>query len=210
MIIECLTKCYNNRGIILAVILNELEKRTGRKLSEMFHLVCGTSTGALSARCIQYGLNGEEIMSLYSTLANIIFSSKQPLGEAVTKFYKVVSSGVWYDGAKLESLVMNLIGRSRNGNQILTLNDLHNVSPKAFFVSTLVPEKKKDSTSNDEDIADTVSTDESISYIFRTYPCPFTKDQQPTRYLGTWNGQNVTVASSLRASTAAPGKLYMI
>nr|CAG4718198.1 unnamed protein product [Naegleria fowleri] len=234
------------RGIILAIILAELEKRTGRKLKDMFHLVCGTSTGALCARSIQAGFDAETILSLYLEFATKIFSSKQLLNETVTKLYKVVSSGFFYEASKLESLILNQVGRTSDGNDILTLNDLHTVSPKAFFVSTLIP---KSSTHNEKDDFKEVTevtvskssslssngrsmstdslysavvnedntaltessetpsratTDEAISYIFRTYPCPFLKDSHPTRYKGTWNGKNVTVASALRASTAAP------
>ncbi|KAG2382750.1 hypothetical protein C9374_005330 [Naegleria lovaniensis] len=235
------------RGIILAIILAELEKRTGRKLKDMFHLVCGTSTGALCARSIQAGFDAETILSLYLEFATKIFSSKQLLNEAVTKFYKVVSSGFFYEASKLESLILNQVGRPTfDGNDILTLNDLHVTSPKAFFVSTLVPKSSMHEKDDCKEATETVSkssslanngrsmstdslysavatednalscmestteipsratTDEAISYIFRTYPCPFQKDNHPARYKGTWNGKNVTVASALRASTAAP------
>lgn len=60
------------------------------------------------------------------------------------------------------------------------------------------------SIDEDDEICPRTVTDENISYIFRTYKSPFTKDNEPTRYKGTLNGKNITVASSLRASTAAP------
>ena len=75
-------------------------------------------------------------------------------------------------------------------------------------MSTLVPPDEGVTTNKsideDDEICPRTVTDENISYIFRTYKSPFTKDNEPTRYKGTLNGKNITVASSLRASTAAP------
>ncbi|EFC37755.1 predicted protein [Naegleria gruberi] len=216
------------RGLILSIILREIEKRTNRKLNDIFDLVCGTSTGALTSRCVQSGLSGEEIQTLYTQLATDIFSSKLILNEKITKFYKTVSSGNWYEGSKLEALTLSKISRSKE-NDILYLQDLYQIKPKAFFVSTLVPSTlslqsmsdnnsinnntNNTSTSSNQSNNNTTSgqleyerarSDEPISYIFRTYPCPFNKENQPTRYKGTWNGQNIPLSSCLRASTAAP------
>jgi patatin-like phospholipase/acyl hydrolase len=37
------------RGMIPAVILEEVERRSGRRISDLFHRICGTSTGAILA-----------------------------------------------------------------------------------------------------------------------------------------------------------------
>mgnify|MGYP001799178002 CR=1 FL=1 len=37
------------RGIIPAVLLAEIEKRTGKRIAQLFHLMAGTSTGGILA-----------------------------------------------------------------------------------------------------------------------------------------------------------------
>lgn len=71
------------RGMIPAVILEELERRSGRRVSEMFHRLCGTSTGAILACGLAApetaGANSpkyraREIVEIYRTLGAEIFS----------------------------------------------------------------------------------------------------------------------------------------
>ncbi|KAL9641833.1 hypothetical protein ABK040_011818 [Willaertia magna] len=180
------------KGIILSIMLIEIEKRMGRRISDMFDLVCGTSTGALCARGIQSGMSGEEIKQLYLQFGTEIFSSKKILNETLTKFIKVMSSGSWYEGAKLESLLLETVGRDKETNEAIMLNDLYNVKPKAFFVTSL------------QEREDEKEREEPVSYIFRTYPSPFTYQNEPIRYKGTFTGKNIPITQALRASSAAP------
>jgi len=43
------------RGLIQIEILEELEKRTGRKVTELFDWIVGTSTGGIVALALVYG-----------------------------------------------------------------------------------------------------------------------------------------------------------
>src|SRR5215216_416738 len=69
------------RGIIPAVILAEIERRTGRRISELFDLIAGTSTGGILALALvkpdkndrpQY--TAEDVIRLYETRGRRIFS----------------------------------------------------------------------------------------------------------------------------------------
>src|SRR5215216_1196275 len=69
------------RGIIPAVILAEIERRTGRRISELFDLIAGTSTGGILALALvkpdkndrpQY--TAEDVIRLYETQGRRIFS----------------------------------------------------------------------------------------------------------------------------------------
>ncbi len=71
------------RGMIPAVILKELEKRSGRRISDMFDRVCGTSTGSIlacgltapeSAGASNPMFRAREIVEIYRTLGEEIFS----------------------------------------------------------------------------------------------------------------------------------------
>src|SRR6187431_2759817 len=71
------------RGMIPAVILEEVERRSGRRISSMFHRMCGTSTGAVLACGLaapeQAGsstprFRAREIVEIYRTLGAVIFS----------------------------------------------------------------------------------------------------------------------------------------
>ncbi len=87
------------RGIIPAMILTEIEKRTGKQIAEMFDLVAGTSTGGILA----LGLNkpgsdnkpaftAEELVKLYDEEGPSIFSRSvwhriRAIGNAVEEKY---------------------------------------------------------------------------------------------------------------------------
>lgn len=64
------------RGIIPAIILAEIEKRTGKKISDMFDLIAGTSTGGLIAAMIasQNHKPADLIVELYEKRGHEIFS----------------------------------------------------------------------------------------------------------------------------------------
>jgi predicted acylesterase/phospholipase RssA len=71
------------RGMIPAVILEEVERRSGRRISSMFHRICGTSTGAIlacglaapeTAGSTTPRFRAREIVEIYRTLGADIFS----------------------------------------------------------------------------------------------------------------------------------------
>ncbi len=71
------------RGMIPAVILKEIENRSGKHSSELFDRICGTSTGSIlscglaapkSVRNSRPRFTAEEIVEIYRTLGQEIFS----------------------------------------------------------------------------------------------------------------------------------------
>lgn len=69
------------RGIIPAIVLDAIEKRTGRSIASLFDLIAGTSTGAILALGLtrpdasgQPQYSAESLISLYETEGPVIFS----------------------------------------------------------------------------------------------------------------------------------------
>jgi patatin-like phospholipase/acyl hydrolase len=69
------------RGIIPALILQRIEERTGQQISDLFHMIAGTSTGGIQA-CALTAPTGNgtprsaaEIVDLYREQGQRIFNS---------------------------------------------------------------------------------------------------------------------------------------
>lgn len=64
------------RGIVPAIILAEIEKRTGKMISEMFDLFAGTSTGGLIATMLVLPskMSASDIVEMYEKRGSEIFS----------------------------------------------------------------------------------------------------------------------------------------
>jgi len=62
------------RGLVTLVMLQELERRTGRRIHELFDLVVGTSTGAIVAAivCIR-GLCAKQALDIFKELGSQVF-----------------------------------------------------------------------------------------------------------------------------------------
>ena len=82
------------RGVIPAMVLAEIERRTGRRISAMFDLIAGTSTGAILALGLttpdvvnpsepRYG--ADEFVSLFAERGHVIFG-RSPWQRIVTLF----------------------------------------------------------------------------------------------------------------------------
>lgn len=63
------------RGIIPALVLAELERRSGRRVFELFDLIAGTSTGGIiaCALCVPEPLPAEQLVALYEEEGPEIF-----------------------------------------------------------------------------------------------------------------------------------------
>ena len=69
------------RGVIPAVLLAEIEKRTGKRIAHLFHLIAGTSTGGILALALNkpdaHGdpqFSAEELVSFYLEQGERIFT----------------------------------------------------------------------------------------------------------------------------------------
>jgi len=61
------------RGIIPAMVIAELEKRSGKPAAQMFDLIAGTSTGGLLAAALSIGKPADDIVRMYKDNASRIF-----------------------------------------------------------------------------------------------------------------------------------------
>jgi patatin-like phospholipase/acyl hydrolase len=63
------------RGIIPALVLSEVERRTGRRIYELFDLIAGTSTGGIlaCALCAPDPLPAEQLVAIYEEEGPAIF-----------------------------------------------------------------------------------------------------------------------------------------
>ncbi len=61
------------RGVVPAVILEEVEQQIGQPLNQYFHLIAGTSTGSILAAAVATGRKSREILQLYRDQGPVIF-----------------------------------------------------------------------------------------------------------------------------------------
>ncbi len=122
------------RGLIPALVLCEVEKRSGKRIAELFDLVAGTSTGGILA-CALARPNprpAADLVGLYRTEGPKIFS-RTPA--------RVVLSGLGlldekYDEAPLETAIRDYLDDEVLGSAgpklLLTSYDLESRTPKFF------------------------------------------------------------------------------
>lgn len=82
------------RGIIPLLILQEIEKLTGKKIYELFDLIVGTSTGGIIACGLTATKDGktphltiEKLIELYSTKGSVIFPYKKTIFTKINSFF---------------------------------------------------------------------------------------------------------------------------
>jgi patatin-like phospholipase/acyl hydrolase len=81
------------RGIITAVILKEIEQKTGQKLQNYFHLIAGTSTGSILAAGIALGYTADQLLGIYKDQGKDIFPDKG-LGDILNRWNRIFEAGL--------------------------------------------------------------------------------------------------------------------
>lgn len=104
------------RGIIPATVLAELERRTGRRIAELFDLIAGTSTGGILAVALTVPGAGdalrwraEELIDLYVEEGPEIFA--RTLGRRIASGLGLLDER--YDDAALEAALDRYVGDAR-------------------------------------------------------------------------------------------------
>jgi patatin-like phospholipase/acyl hydrolase len=104
------------RGVIPALVLAEIERRTGRRTAEMFDLIAGTSTGGILACALtRPGEDGkpahsaEEVAELYLSEGPKIFD--RTLLKQITSLGGLVDER--YDDASLNAVLATYLGETR-------------------------------------------------------------------------------------------------
>eukprot|EP00794_Sanderia_malayensis_P006140 gene6140-6846_t len=165
------------RGIIAIEILKKLEALCDQKISEMFDLVVGTSTGAMLAFLLAFKDGSlHETDHLYKRLSSEIFQTNAVMGAG-----KLFFKHAFYDTEVLVKILKSEVGES----EFLYNTAASSKIPKVAAVSTLVNHVVLQ------------------PYIFRNYSLPSEPHELvKTAYLGSSKHR---LWEALQASCAAPG-----
>ncbi|KAL9642103.1 hypothetical protein ABK040_007109 [Willaertia magna] len=198
-----------------------IEEKVGKKMCEIFDLICGTSTGGILTHLFQAGLSCDECREMYLSLGKKIFDLSVNNGGSassntnVTKTLLTIKGKAWYDEKQLEALFRNYVGDAE-------LCELHHDNPLSFVLSSMNPfdeNTKKNVLKihqqlqfegiDQEFYNDLLMQAETTPFLFRSYNCPFRADlefkkKHPDFYLGTVNGNGIKRVHALRATSAAP------
>lgn len=110
------------RGIIPALIIAEIEKKTGQKISDLFDFIAGTSTGALLSILLtkKNPLPAKQLISMYEKFGKAVFSSKS---SPITRFNKKIQDiiktninsiqGPKYETKGIETVLNFILGNSK-------------------------------------------------------------------------------------------------
>ncbi|BDA47659.1 probable calcium-independent phospholipase A2-gamma at C-terminar half [Coccomyxa sp. Obi] len=192
------------KGIAIIRELRQLEQRTGRRIHELFDLVCGTSTGGILAVALALKqLSLEDCEQIYRNLGQKVFSrpgaaavKEEEAGwrDSLYRAYKsgqqsmrVAVYGCKHDAAMFEELLKeyctfdteNMLGTAMIDTACLN-------TPKCFVVSTLV------------------SMTPAGPFLFRNYELPDAAQAHAKQLKTPLASSSHHVWQAVRASSAAP------
>ncbi|KAG2373490.1 hypothetical protein C9374_012097 [Naegleria lovaniensis] len=198
------------RGLVLIEQLKAIEECTGKRIGELFDIVCGSSTGGIIAFFIEAGFTMDEVKSQYLAMGRDIFNMHSHF-TTLKKAIKFLRGKSWYESKILEKYFKKNAGA-------IDLYSATKTKPFTFVCGTIKPEKALEQGSK-------VSTNftEQFPFIFRTYTNPFISTKEAAKklldpandfiskniyndlfYAGTTTGRGVKITNALRATTAAP------
>ena len=203
------------KGLNLISMCERIEERLGKRMCDIFDLICGTSTGGILANLFRLGFTCKECKEVYHKLGKQIFKLEGSSNANIQKTLLTVKGKAWYDEKQLERFFKEYVGKKED------LNTFPNKKPLCFVLSTLNPldeESKKyisrlHQTLNvqgeeQEFFNDLMLHAEPTPFIFRSYSDPFryadNKKRHPDFYMGTLNGGGIKLWQALRCTSAAP------
>ncbi|CAI6003024.1 unnamed protein product [Closterium sp. NIES-65] len=136
------------RGMAMVQMLRQIEGRTGRRVHELFDLVCGTSTGGmLAAELGIKRLTLDQCDDVYRRLGKLVFSNVEAMESASwrdkldqlykssSQNYRVVVHGSKHNAEQFEQLLQEMC---TDDDGDLLIDSAVKGGPKVFVVSTLV------------------------------------------------------------------------
>ncbi|XP_057962580.1 phospholipase A I isoform X2 [Malania oleifera] len=138
------------KGLATVRILKEIEKRTGKRIHEMFDLICGTSTGGMLAVALAIKLMTlDQCEEIYKKLGKLVFAEPVPkdneaatwrekldqLYKSSSQSFRVVVHGSKHSADQFERLLKEMCA-DEDGD--LLIESAVKSIPKVFVVSTLV------------------------------------------------------------------------
>ncbi|KAJ4838695.1 Phospholipase A I [Turnera subulata] len=138
------------KGLATVQILNAIEKGTGKRIHELFDLVCGTSTGGMLA--VALGIKQMTLVQceeIYKNLGKLVFAEPVPkdneaatwrekldqLYKSSSQSFRVVVHGSKHSADQFERLLKEMC--ADEDGDLLIESAVKNI-PKVFAVSTLV------------------------------------------------------------------------
>ncbi|EFJ31555.1 hypothetical protein SELMODRAFT_408233 [Selaginella moellendorffii] len=181
------------RGLATVQMLRKIEQGTGKRIHEMFDLICGTSTGGMLAIALaikQFSLDKCE--EIYKTLGKVVFAEPIPkdneaatwrekldqLYKSSSQNFRVVVHGSKHHADQFERLLRELCADEEGD---LLIESAVKGVPKVFVVSSLV------------------SVIPAQPFVFRNYQYP-----AGTIETAPWTKEGPAVSVSGTPATAAP------
>lgn len=138
------------KGLGTVQVLKEIEKGTGKRIHELFDLICGTSTGGMLA--IALGIKQmtlDQCEEIYKNLGKLVFTDPVPkdneaatwrekldqLYKSSSQSFRVVVHGSKHSADQFERLLKEMCADEEG--DLLIESAVKNI-PKVFVVSTLV------------------------------------------------------------------------
>lgn len=138
------------KGLATVRILKAIEKGTGKRIHELFDLICGTSTGGMLAVALGIKLMTlDQCEEIYKNLGKLVFAEPVPkdneaatwrekldqLYKSSSQSFRVVVHGSKHNADQFERLLKEMC--ANEDGDLLIESAVKNV-PKVFVVSTLV------------------------------------------------------------------------
>lgn len=138
------------KGLATVKILKEIEKGTGKRIHELFDLICGTSTGGMLAVALGIKLMTlDQCEEIYKNLGKLVFAEPVPkdneaatwrekldqLYKSSSQSFRVVVHGSKHSADQFERLLKEMC--ADEDGDLLIESAVKNI-PKVFVVSTLV------------------------------------------------------------------------
>ncbi|KAH9616106.1 hypothetical protein KSS87_023938 [Heliosperma pusillum] len=138
------------KGLATVKILKELEKRSGRRIHEMFDLICGTSTGGMLAVALGIKLMTlEKCEEIYKKLGKVVFAETVTKDNEVATWrekldqiyksssqqFRVAVHGAKHSADQFEKLLQEMCA---DEDGTLLIDSAVKRTPKVFVMSTLV------------------------------------------------------------------------
>ncbi|GMI72741.1 hypothetical protein like AT1G61850 [Hibiscus trionum] len=175
------------KGLATVQILKEIEKGTGKRIHELFDLICGTSTGGMLAVALGIKLMTlDQCEEIYKNLGKLVFAEPVPkdneaatwrekldlLYKSSSQSFRVVVHGSKHSADQFERLLKEMC--ADEDGDLLIESAVKNI-PKVFVVSTLV------------------SVMPAQPFIFRNYQYPVGTPEVP---LAISEGSGITILGS--------------
>ena len=101
------------KGIYVAQLLSQIEKKIGQPIGEYFDMIAGTSTGGLIALAITNKVPCEQISKFYEDSGPLIFKQGSFIFKTI-QWFKQVFLSVKYENAELIKALKNVIPEGKN------------------------------------------------------------------------------------------------